>query len=264
MAIDLDAVRKRFEQLSGNRPARRNDFWKPDVGEHKIRLVPMEVPEGLMFEERKFYYNIGRRPILAPSQFDKPDPIQETINKIRDDDTLDQESANEILKKMYPKSRAFAAVIVRGEESEGVRLWSFGKQVHQQLLGHILDPDYGDITDPLEGRDLKVTVIKKDGFKYPMVSSVDPRPKVTKLSDDSDQIEEWCNSIPDLNEIYSLSSYEEIEKQVNDWLSGGSTDDGQDWGEKKSTGSDTSSSSSSSGGSKSDFDKAFDDLMKKD
>ena len=45
--------------------------------------------------------------------------------------------------------RTFAAVIVRGKESEGVKFWGFGKTVYQELLGVIYDPDYGDITDLL-------------------------------------------------------------------------------------------------------------------
>ena len=35
-----------------------------------------------------FYYNIGNNPgLLAPYQFDKPDPIQELITKLRDEGT---------------------------------------------------------------------------------------------------------------------------------------------------------------------------------
>jgi len=43
--------------------------------------------------------------------------------------------------------RTFAPVIVRGEESQGVKFWGFGKTVYQELLSIIADPDYGDITE---------------------------------------------------------------------------------------------------------------------
>ena len=36
--------------------------------------------------------------------------------------------------------RTFAPVIVRGEESEGVKWWGFGKTVYQELLAIIADP----------------------------------------------------------------------------------------------------------------------------
>ena len=46
-------------------------------------------------------------------------------------------------------------MIVRGEENEGVKYWGFGKTVYQELLS-IIDPDYGDISDPVSGRDVVV------------------------------------------------------------------------------------------------------------
>jgi hypothetical protein len=52
-----------------------------------------------------------------------------------------------------------------------------------------------------------------------------PRGKATKLSSKTKQVEEWTSNIPDLDEIYKLESYEEIEKKVNDWLNGSSMDD---------------------------------------
>ncbi len=47
-----------------------------------------------------FYYNIpGQRGLLAPSQFGKKDPIQELINKLRDEGTKE---SYEMAKKLYP------------------------------------------------------------------------------------------------------------------------------------------------------------------
>jgi hypothetical protein len=127
--------------------------------------------------------------------------------------------------------RAYAPVVVRGEEDKGVQLWSFGKMVYQDILNIMLDPDYGDITDPLEGRDIKVSLSKAPGQQWSK-TSVMPRGKATKLSSETSKIESWTSTIPDLDEIYSLESYEEIEKKVNDWLNGSSSadDDGMTGG----------------------------------
>ena len=54
------------------------------------------------------------------------------------------------------KLRTFVPVLVRGQEGEGVKFWGFGKTVYQEILGYITDPDYGDITDPTNGRDLTI------------------------------------------------------------------------------------------------------------
>ena len=52
--------------------------------------------------------------------------------------------------------RTFVPVVVRGEETEGVKWWGFGKTVYQELLSIIADPDYGDISDSMTGRDIVV------------------------------------------------------------------------------------------------------------
>ena len=49
--------------------------------------------------------------------------------------------------------RTYAPVVVRGEESQGVKFWGFGKTVYQELF-HNSHPDYGDITDQVSGRDV--------------------------------------------------------------------------------------------------------------
>ena len=146
MAIDFEALRKKLGQLSGNN-SRRNMMWRPQEGEEAIvRMLAFDTEDGLPFSERWFYYNIGNNPgLLAPYQFGNPDPIQELITTLRDEGTKE---SYELCKKLYPKPRYYAPVIVRGEEDKGVRLWAFGKTVYQSLLNIMLDEDYGDITDP--------------------------------------------------------------------------------------------------------------------
>lgn len=217
MAIDFDAIRKKLGQLSGT-SSRRNAMWRPEEGEeHTVRLLSFPKNDGQPFKERWFYYNIGNNPgLLAPKQFGDPDPIQELINTLRDDGSKE---SYELAKKLYPKMRCYAPVIVRGEEDKGVRLWSFGKTVYQSLLNIMLDEDYGDITDPSEGRDVKVTCTKPPGRMW-ATTTVRPRGKATALSTEASQIKEWTDSIPDLDEMYTCKSYEELEKIVNDWLNG--------------------------------------------
>ena len=217
MAIDLDAIRKKLNQLSGTN-SRRNTMWRPQEGEETtVRLLSFSVNDGQPFKERWFYYNVGNNPgLLAPYQFGQPDPIQDLIQKLRDDGSKE---SYELAKKLYPKMRSYAPVVVRGEEDKGVRLWSFGKTVYQSLLNIMLDEDYGDITDPAEGRDVKVVCTKAPGRMWAS-TEVRPRGKQSKLSDNSDKTQKWMDEIPDLDEMYTCKTYEELEKIVNDWLNG--------------------------------------------
>ena len=260
MAIDFDAIRNKLNQLSGKN-RRSNVMWKPQVGEDSnVRLISFQDNDGQPFKELYFYYNIGNNPgLLAPYQFGKPDPIQELITKLRDDGSKE---SYELAKKLYPKMRTYAPVIVRGEEDKGVRLWAFGKMVYQSLLNLMLDEDYGDITDPTSGRDIKVTCTKQPGRMW-ATTDVRPRGSSTPLCNDSNQASEWMNNIPSVDDMFTLKTYEELEKIVNDWINGDDGSSDNDYGTSRGGSTSTSSSSSSSNESSSTYkslDDAFADL----
>jgi len=257
LGIDFEAIKRKLERLSGN-TRNRSVMWKPTEGEETtVRLLSFPDNDGQPFKELQFYYNIpGQRGLLAPSQYGKRDPIQELITKLRDEATKE---SYEMAKKLYPKMRIYAAVIVRGQEDKGVQIWGFGKIVYQKLLGMMLDEDYGDITDPMTGRDIKVVCTKNPGQQW-ATTEVLPRGKSTPLSKDSSQTKQWMTNIPDVNDIFSCKSYDELSKIINDWLSDDDGDsEGSDWvtnTPQKSTVSMTEKRSYSN------LDDAFADLMK--
>ena len=244
MAIDLAAIRKKLNQISGQN-SRKNIMWRPEEGsETTVRLIAYPDNDGQPFKELMFYYNIGNNPgLLAPYQFGKADPIQELITKLRDEGSKE---SYELAKKLYPKMRCYAPVIVRGEEDKGVRLWAFGKQVYQTLLNYMLDEDYGDITDPSEGRDVRITCTKTPGKMW-ATTDVRPRGKDSPLSEDTSKSKNWLDNIPDVNDMFELKSYEELERIINEWLSGDDEESSQETtrgGNKNSFSSSSSSSSS--------------------
>lgn len=226
MAIDFDKIKQKVEQLSGNN--RKTVLWSPKPGnngaskEYNIRILPWtDGNDGQPFKERAFYYNIGGgRAILAPSQFGLPDPIQDLINKLRKSGTP---AEMELCKQFYPKRRYYAPIIVRGEEDQGVKLWSFGKQIANELLQAMLG-DFGDITDPKDGRDVKITCTQPAGRQF-VDTKVQPRVATSPLGP-AKQVKDWLAAVPNLDEIYSHSTAEEIEKRVNDHLNGGSSPNG--------------------------------------
>lgn len=221
MAIDLEAIKRRVAELSGVKKTSSVQMWKPGLGEHKVRCLPWpNAAEGQPFAERWFYYIGENAGILAPNQFGKPDPINDLIRKLyssgKPEDRL-------LAKKLAPKMRCYAPVIVRGEEDKGVQVWSFGKLVYQRLLGFFLDEEVGDILSPTEGFDLKVTITKAQGKQF-NDTMVDPARKATKLHSDDEIAKKWMSTIPSLDDMYRLKSTQEIETVLNNWLNGGSND----------------------------------------
>jgi len=235
MALDLDAIRAKLNKLSGA-TSKRNTMWRPQEGEEAtVRLLSFPDNDGQPFKERWFYYNIGDNPgLLAPHQFGKPDPIQELINKLREDASKE---SYDLAKKLYPKMRVYAPVLVRGEEDKGIRVWAFGKTVYQTLLNIMLDEDYGDITDPLEGRDVKVVCTKAPGRMWAS-TDVRPRGRSSVLSENSETASSWINSIPSLDDMYTLKPYEELENIVNAWLSGDTSENSDNFTTRGGTGGD--------------------------
>jgi hypothetical protein len=267
MALDLDAIRAKLNKLSGA-GSKRNTMWRPQEGEEAtVRLLSFPDNDGQPFKERWFYYNIGNNPgLLAPYQFGKADPIQELINKLREDSSKE---SYDLAKKLYPKMRVYAPVLVRGEEDKGIRVWAFGKTVYQTLLNIMLDEDYGDITDPLEGRDVKVVCTKTPGRMWAS-TEVRPRGRSSALSENTDTSTGWIDSIPSLDDMYTLKSYEELEKIVNDWLAGDEAETSENHTSRggkssdsyKSTETNSSESTTSNDSSKKyqSLDEAFADL----
>lgn len=219
MAFDINAIRNKLAKLQGK--ATGSSYWRPTEGaDSQIRLLSFKTDDGLPFKEFHFYYNIGKnRGILAPYQFGKPDPIQELITKLRADGS---DESKELCKKLYPKMRVYAPVVVRGEEEKGVQIWGFGKMVYEQLYTLLADDEIGDLTDPYSGRDVTVSSSKTPGRQW-ATTSVRPRLKQTQLSNDEAQMKEWIDSVPETDTLFELESYDEISKKINDWLNGEDT-----------------------------------------
>jgi len=221
MAFNADAIRKKLADLSGKN-SKKNVMWRPEEGKtYTVRFLPLaKSSDGSGLRDLWFYYGIGNNSgLLAPYQFGKPDPFQELITKLRADDNKD---SYELAKKLYPKMRAFGAVIVRGEEDKGVRIWSFGKTVMQDLYNVMLDADYGDIMDLKKGYDIKVTCEKAAGKQF-ADTTVRPRPNPSPIHEDPSKAKEWLASVPNLDDIYSEKSYDELLKLLNDWINPGSS-----------------------------------------
>jgi len=249
MAVNLEALQKKLNQLSGQN-SRKNTMWRPPEGEETtIRIIAFPDNDGQPFKERYFYYNIGNNPgLLAPYQFGKPDPFQELITKLRSDDTKE---SYELAKKLYPKMRSYAAVIVRGEEDKGVRLWGYGKMAYQELLNLVLNPEYGDITDVDEGTDLVIGYGKPPGAAFPR-TTVTPRRRSSTLVEDRDEINKHLESIPDFSSVFDRKTPEQVQAMLDEFLLGDA--------EAEEVSSETKKYGGGSSDTKS-VDEAFDELL---
>ena len=212
--MDLNAIRKRLGQLQTTNN-RTSSLWKPQPGKTQIRIVPYEFNKDNPFIELFFHYNLNNRSYLSPISFGRPDPIEEFAQKLR---ASGNKEDYQLSRKLEAKMRTFAPVVVRGEEKQGVKFWGFGKTVYQELLSIIADPDYGDITDPVNGRDVVVEFLSAEetGASFPK-TNIRVKPNQTPISDDPEVLES-VKKQQDIREIYQEQSYDDLTEILNEWL----------------------------------------------
>ena len=212
--MDLNAIKKRLNQLQTTNN-RTSSLWKPQPGKTQIRIVPYAFNKDNPFIEFFFHYNLNNRSYLSPISFGRPDPIEEFAQKLKGSGSKED---YQLSRKLEAKMRTFAPVIVRGEEKQGVKFWGFGKTVYQELLSIIADPDYGDITDPVNGRDVSVEFItaEESGASFPK-TNIRVKPNQTPISEDP-EILELVKTQQDIKEIYQELSYDDLTEVLNEWL----------------------------------------------
>ena len=215
--MDLDKVKRRLNQLQTS-TQRTSNLWKPQPGTQQIRLVPYRFNKDNPFIELFFHYDLGGKSHLSPISFGRPDPIEEFAQKLKSSGNRDDYRLG---KKLEAKMRTFAPVLVRGEESQGVKFWGFGKTVYQEILSVISDPDYGDITDPVSGRDVTVEfkTAEETGASFPS-TAIRVKPIQTPISEDKNILEKVADTQKDITEIYQEKTYDELTEILNNWLEG--------------------------------------------
>ena len=219
--MDLNAIKKRLgemqSQTNNNGGNSKQLFWKPSVGKQVVRVVPNKYNKEFPFTEMKFYYGIGSKRVMAsPSNWGEKDPIMEFAKQLRG--TNDKENWR-LAKKLDPKTRIFAPVVVRGEESEGVKLWQFGKEVYQEFLNMAADDEIGDYTDMAQGRDIKLTTVGPESTGTPYnKTSIGPSLKTSPIAEDSTMVETLLNDQADPMKVFKPLSYDEMKSALQEWL----------------------------------------------
>ena len=212
--MDINAIKQRLNSLqSSGQKKEKVDYskyyWKPkQEGKYQIRIVPSVLNKENPFQEVFVHYGLSKFPVYALTNWGEKDPIVEFAKQLRNSN--DKENWK-LAKKLDPKMRVFAPVIVRGEEDKGVRLWEFGKEIYMALLGIAEDEDYGDFTDINEGRDFTVDAVMGDiGGRQGIKCSIRVKPKTSPLGTDKATIKTWLTEQPNVLELQRQMSFDDL------------------------------------------------------
>jgi|TARA_R110000851_G_scaffold309089_5_gene468369 hypothetical protein len=219
MAIDLKKMRAKLEAMQSKGKGSSN-WWKPSDGEQSVRIVP--TPDGDPFKEHWFHYNVGNSAgFMCPKKnFNEECAVCSFVEQLWKEANKGDEESKKLARDMGAKQRFFSPVLVRGEEKEGIRVWGYGKVAYQSLLQLVLNPDYGDITDPEEGTDLNIRYGKPPGAQYP-VTDIMPARKVSKICPEktSEECKDLLNTLPDMDTLFEKLSSADVQKKLDEYFS---------------------------------------------
>jgi hypothetical protein len=216
--MDISLLQSKLKELKSQSGERRI-LWKPKPGKQVVRIVPYKHNPNWPFVELYFHYNIASKTMISPSSFGKRDPIKEFSEKLQSTGDRDDWKHG---KRIEPKRRTYVPILVRGEESEGVKFWGFGTQIYEQLLMKIDDPDWGDITHPMEGRDITVMFEKASGPNSYPKTTIDVKPNQTVVTENREVLESM-KDMPELPTLWDEPSYEELKAILDEYVETGET-----------------------------------------
>tara|TARA_R110002110_G_scaffold77339_3_gene203289 strand:+ start:192 stop:944 length:753 start_codon:yes stop_codon:yes gene_type:complete len=247
MGLDMKKMREKRNALKGKGGGNKNLFWKPQDGDQTIRILPTS--DGDPFKEYWFYYNLDKAPVLCPKRnFGEDSPVLDFATQLYREGTPE---SIKMAKDLFPKQRFFSPVLVRGEESQGVRIWGYSKTVYEQLLNLVLNPDYGDITDVEEGTDLVLSYGKAPGAMFPSTKLTPKRKTSSACQEGNKDCVETLKEIPEFEGLFERKTTAEVKQLLDRYMSGES--------ETSKYNSDDSDKKEASS-----VDKAFNDLLGSD
>ena len=218
--MDLNEMKNRLSAMqsksSGKSGEKKSVFWKPSVGKQIVRVVPSKYNKLNPFTEMYFHYGIGKNTMVSPINWGEKDPIVEFAKQLRQ--TSDKENWR-LAKKVEPKMRIFVPVIVRGEESEGVKLWQFGKELYMDFLNLADNEDVGDFTDVSTGRDITLTTVGPEvtGTNYNK-TTIMPKVKETPLAASKDEVNALLENQPNPMDVFKRYSFDDMKAALQEWL----------------------------------------------
>lgn len=224
----IDLIKERLNKLQSKNSGSAFEkidytliFWKPKLGKQVVRLLPRKANKDFPFSEVSFHqYNIFKKNVYNLENFGEKDPVVQLMRELYDENT---EESKDLARKLRPRTKFFAQVLVRGEEGMGARIWEFNKTTYEKLLSIMSDDDFGDVSDVTEGTDLTVEgyndVIKigKRDVNYVAVN-VTPKRNISPISEDAALVQKVLEVQKDITEIYKKFSYDEIKKLLHDYI----------------------------------------------
>lgn len=183
--------------------------WKPEIGSHVVRFLPLNLSDGEAVLKVSFYTKlVENKRYVAPGAFGLPDPVLEQYEKKRR-----EKDGWAFAKNLKPQDRYFGVVLVRGQEDKKAQIWEMSGETQAQLMEILFQDDWDgvDLFDVDGGFDFTVNVKQElDNNKKPRTFKGHPVKKISLLkkakaspvATDKAVLKDILASVPNLEEIY--------------------------------------------------------------
>jgi len=227
---NLDSIKEKITSLTsaaekkagtGGGERAKINWWKPEIGSHDIRFLPLLSADGTPNPQPFFevsYYDskeLTEKRFVAPAQFGGTDPLREAALEYAKDKK--NRSSWLAWKKLTPKERYYAAVLVRGQEEKGVFVWELSPKICKDIYAILVHPDYAeeDMFSTENGYDFTLTVSATDKTfnGYPVKDiKLQPRRKSSKALPKKELVETVMKQIPNFEAYFKaqVKSEEEL------------------------------------------------------
>lgn len=227
-----------------------------EEGTMRVRILPVGLDNEFVHEITQFYLGNSKElgEVLSPATFGEPCALMEKyqeLSKSKDEDDM------EIAKKLVPRQKYVIPVIVYSDDKgkkvdaeKSGRLLLIAGSVYNQIIDLYLDEDeWGDMTDPKNGYDIKITRTGKGQFdtEYSVMACKNtPLPK------------EYIKTTVDLEKMVreKMASYEDTLIKLENFMGTSSDDDEDETPVKKKLKKSTSESSKQRSSKTSSKDKS--------
>lgn len=209
--LNIEKLRQKLadtqEKMKGNGGGGDYSFWSPKDGRNVIRILPPTPGTEDFYVESLVHYNVGpnKKMVTCGKMARGTCAVCSYVDALfKSGDKQDEALA----KRMKAKSRYYFNVIDRtvedtAEEFGNVLVYGSGPTVFTDILGIIVDPDYGDITNADEGYDL---IITKSGKGLDTEYKTNARPKQSAIG-----IGDWAEKAVDLSTLTKPRSDADLE-----------------------------------------------------
>lgn len=182
MAVDLEKIRKKHEEVKQKMKSKGGNFKDLVFGDNKQRFCSPSSPDKDFYKEAGYHYiKQGKETkaiLCLRLTYGEECYLCDVVKALYDS----KDKSDKVLaSQMRAGMRIFYNIIDRDDENKHKVLVT-GNNIFKDLLGFIGDEDWGDITHPKTGHDVTITKTKTGDNKIDVEYEVKPSPKLNEVT----------------------------------------------------------------------------------